>query len=307
MKNVITYSTKLPNLYELEEKLKERLLPTMTDLSATVHGFIPHPWGDGNRLVLPFEGGYSFAVQTDEKIIPLTMVAKLLNDKVKAELEQSGRDALSRKEKTALKEQIYIELLPKALYKSKVVIGYYNPEAELLMLDTSSDLAGSNVIRLLIQVLGSLKTTTIHVSDLKLGLQTRLQAYLKEELLNDQEPLKGFAVGCDVKLIGPDKEKVTFSKLDDIFSRRDDILNLIENNYQVTELALTQSVTSFKLTSDFIIKGVKQTTENTGEFETAYEQFQHETAVKMVLITEIVHGLCDLLGYANEVEEAEAA
>lgn len=306
MKNVITFSTKLPNLYELEDKLKEGLLPPLTDLTATVHGFIPHPWGDGARLVLPFEGGYSFALQTDEKIIPLTLVASKVNAKIKAELAESGREGVTRKEKQIFKEQVYTELLPNALHKSKVVIAYYNPEAELLMLDTSSDGAASNVIRMLIRTLGSLKTTTIHISDLKFGLQKRLEFYLNEELMEGVDPLKGFVVGTDVKMVGPDNEKVSFSNLDDIFSRRDDILNLIENNYQVTELALRQGVTSFRLSSDFIIKGVKQATDETGGFESAYEQFQHETAVKMALITAIIHGLCDLLGYAKEVEQDAA-
>lgn len=307
MKNVITYSTKLPNPYELEDILKQYQLPPLTDLSAVVHGFIPHPWGDGERMVLPFEGGYSFAVQTDEKIIPLTLVAQRLNVKVK-ELEAERGGPISRKEKTALKEQVYMELLPNALHKSRVILGYYNPEAGLLMLDTSSDSAGSNVIRLLIKALGTLKTTTIHVSDLKMGLQVRLKAYLKEEPLEGTDPFQGFAVGTDVKLVGIEKEKVTFAKLDDVFSRRDEILTLLEQNYQVTELALTQGGTSFRLSSDFIIKGVKQTTQNDGEWESAYEQFQHESAVKIVLITNIIQGLCSLLGYDKEVEpEAEAA
>lgn len=308
MKNVITYSTKLPNAYELEDVLKESRLPPLTALSAVVHGFVPHPWGDGERFVLPFEGGYSFAVQTDEKIVPLTLVASKVNEKIKAELAESGRDALSRKEKVALKEQVYMELLPNALHKSRVILGYYNPEAGLLMLDTSSDSAGSNVIRLLIKALGTLKATTIHVSDLKMGLQVRLKAYLKEEPLEGTDPFQGFAVGTDVKLVGVEKEKVTFAKLDDVFSRRDEILTLLEQNYQVTELALTQGGTSFRLSSDFIIKGVKQTTQNDGEWESAYEQFQHESAVKIVLITNIIQGLCSLLGYDKEVEpEAEAA
>lgn len=305
MKNVITYSTKLPNAYELEDVLKENRLPPLTALSAVVHGFVPHPWGDGDRFVLPFEGGYSFAVQTDEKIIPLTLVAQRLNVKVK-ELEAERGGPISRKEKTALKEQIYMELLPNALHKSRVILGYYNPEAGLLMLDTSSDSAGSNVIRLLIKALGTLKTTTIHVSDLKMGLQVRLKAYLKEEPLEGTDPFQGFAVGTDVKLVGIEKEKVTFAKLDDVFSRRDEILTLLEQNYQVTELALTQGGTSFRLSSDFIIKGVKQTTQNDGEWESAYEQFQHESAVKVVLITNIIQGLCSLLGYDKEVEPEAA-
>ena len=307
MKNVITYSTKLPNAYELEDVLKQNKLPTMTELSSVLHGFIPHPWGDGERMVLPFEGGYSFAVQTDEKIIPLTLVAQKLNAKIK-ELEQERGGPISRKEKQGLKETIYSTLLPKALHKSKVIIGYYNPEAELLMLDTSSDAAASMVTSLLIRALGTLKTTTIHVSDLRLGLQARLKAYLKEEDLEGKDPFEGFAVGSDVKLVGVEKEKVTFAKLDDIFSRRDEILTLLEQNYQVTELAMTQGGTSFRLSSEFIIKGVKQEVGNDGSWENAYEQFQHESSVKVVLITEIIQGLCDLLGYKKELApENEAA
>lgn len=308
MKNVITFSTKLPNVYELEDKLKQCLLPPMTDLSAVLHGFIPHPYGDGERLVLPYEGGYSFAVQTDEKIIPKTLVAQKVAAKMKQLRDEQGIESFSKSDKKTLTEEVYLSLLPTALHKSKVTICHFNPKAELLLVDSSSDGVASNVVRLLIKALGSLKTTTIHISDLKIGLSKHLAGYLEEIPVEGIIAFNGFAVGTDLKLIGPDKEKVAFSKLDDVQSRKEELLTLLDQGYRINEIALSQSSTQFKLTENFIIKGVKQTTDTGDQYETAYEQFQQESAVKLVLIADIIQTLCSMFGYDKEVEdEAKAA
>lgn len=305
MKNLITFAAKLPNVYDLEEKLKEKLLPTMTDLSYSLVGFIPHPAGDGVRLVLPLETGYTFAVQMDEKIIPKSLVNKMVRERVK-EIETKEERTLNRKEKSEISSEVNTELLPKALHRSKVTVAYYNPKAELLMVDTTNHVMASLVVRLLIEVLGTLETKTIHVSGLKLGLGARLKAYLKEEELEGKDPMQGFAVVNDLKLIGPEKAKVSYSKLEDIHSHSTEILALLEQGYQVLEIGLSHGVTEFKLDSEFQIKAIKQPVD-TGDYQEGDDIYLMESAVALTLNTEIIHTLCELLGYGKEEDQQQAA
>lgn len=301
MKNMISYDVKLPIMSELEVALKTRLMPEMTAQTYSVQGFVPHPRGNGEQLVLPFEGGYSFSLQVDEKIIPLSLVAKKVNERVAAREKDREGQPVSRKEKMGIKEEVYGELLPNALPKSKVIIAYYYPAKEFLMVDTSSDVIGSAVLKNLIHALGTLKSTTIHVSGMKEGLQARLKRYL----LEDEGAFGKLTLGGSVKLEGPMKRAVTL-KVECLTERRDEILTLLEENYRVIELELAAGSDVLTLTHDFKIKRINLDIQKDCDFEDALEHWQHETGVTVLTMANTLCDLCEMFGYGKD-EEAEAA
>lgn len=303
MKNVIAFDVTLPSMADIEDALKKKPLPPMTDHSYSVSGFVPHPQGDGEQFVLSFEGGVSFALTVEEKVIPSSFVAKRLHQELVAYKEASGLEAIGhipRKMRSELKEKVMLSLLPQALSKSKTVIVYYRAKEKLLLVDDSSDSWASLIIRSLIHVFGTLKTTTIHVSNLKSGLQARLADLV---LNNNKSAFDGLQVGGRAKLQF-EKEKIS---LDQTSMDEDQIAELMRKGYQVIELELYDSDISIVFTHDFILKRIEflNSTE-TDSFEHAFELWQHETSVKTLLVSSLLNKLTKLFGFSNEVEEDAA-
>lgn len=303
MKNVIAFDVTLPAMAQLEEALKKKILPPMTDHSYSVAGFVPHPQGDGEQFVLSFEGGVSFALTVEEKVIPASFVAKRLHQELLAYKESRGIEALDhipRKVRSELKEKVMVSLLPQALSKSKTVIVYYRMNEKLLLVDDSSDVWASLVIRHLIHVFGTLKTTTIHVSNLKSGLQARLKDLV---LNNNLTAFDGLNVGGRAKL-QLEKEKIAF---DQTAMDEDQMAELMRKGYQVIELELYDADLSIVFTHDFILKRIEfLNAVETESFEHPFELWQHETSVKTLLISNLLNKLSKLFGFENEVAEDAA-
>lgn len=304
MKNVIAYDLQLPPMGELETALKNKLLPELTELSYSVSGFVPHPLGNGEQLVLPFHGGVSFAFAIDEKIIPASLVNKRVAQGAKQYIAEHGFEedrVLSRKEKSQIKEQVLSELLPKALPKSKIVLVYYRPQEQLLLIDDASDGWATLIISALIHCIGTLKTTTIHVSGLKSGLHQRLKQLTLE---NNKQAFEGLNVGGRVRL-QLEKEKISF---DQTYLDVEQVGDWMARGYQVLELELYDDNLSVIFTHDFVLKRL-EFLGNTAEYEAedSLEVWQHEQGVQTLLIANLLNKLSQMFGFGTEEEIDQAA
>lgn len=298
MKNVTAFDVTLPKMADIDTALRTKPLPPMTDLTYSISGFVPHPNGDGEQFVLAFEGGVSFALAMEEKVIPSSFVAKQLHAKLLEYKEQNGLDGvydIPRKLRGEFKSEIMTRLLPQALSKSKTVIAYYRYADKKLLVDDASDAWASLMIRSLIHVFGTLKTTTIHVSGLKDGLHNRLKDYVI-----DDNPLafSGLNVGGRIKL-QLEKEKIS---LDQTSLDVEQVAELLKKGYQVLELELNNSDISIVFTHDFILKRIEflGDSENSS-FDNPFEYWQHETSVKTLLVSKLLEKLATLFGFEKEL------
>lgn len=302
MKNVIAFDVTLPSMADIEEALKKKPLPEMTDLTYSVSGFVPHPAGDGEQYVLSYPGGVSFALAMEEKVIPSSFVAKRLHQLLTEMKERGGYDSVGdipRKIRSELKENVMTALLPQALSKSKTVIAYYRTAEKLLLVDDSSDNWASLVLRSLIHVFGTLKTTTIHVSGLQDGLHNRLKQYTSEE---NSKAFAGLNVGGRIRL-QLEKEKIA---LDQTSFDLEQVAELMHKGYKVLELELYDSDLSIVFTHDFILKRLDFFNKTEVEsFEHQFELWQHETSVKTLLVSNLLNRLKVLFGFENELDKAQ--
>lgn len=304
MKNTIAFEVNFPAKTELEAALRNRKLPELKAQEITAQGFIPHPRGDGEAFVLDFPGGLSFALQLDEKVIPASLLNKKLQEKC---LELSGNYGrwLSRKEKSIAKEELLDELAARALHKSKVVEAFYHTESKTLLVDTSSDTIANVVIHNLIHTLGTMKTTTIHVSGLKDGLQRRLVQVLTGE---DKQAFGELRVAGHIRLEGLKQRKASFTLGEGtLHEREQEILAMLSESWRVLELELEQDSLSLVFTHDFTIKKITVADAALeGELEDPLEMWQHTTGVQVALIASTLESLKKLFGFGEE-EQAEAA
>jgi recombination associated protein RdgC len=188
-----------------------------------------------------------FAVKRQEKILPATVINEEMQPKLEA-LEQDKGRPLSRKEKQSLKEEVQLSLLPRAFSRSTLTQGYYDPENQWLVINSSSAAKAEDVLALLRKALGSLPALP-WLDNHKLNAS--LQLWLQNKALP-----QGFVQGSDAELKAPDEEgaKVKFSNhlltTDEVQSHLQDKL--------VTSISLEQREgISFAITDDAAVKRIK--------------------------------------------------
>lgn len=109
-------------------------------------------------------GFYLLNLTKQEKMLPASVIKEFLNDKVE-EIEEKEMRQVLRKEKDALKDQIILELLPRAFCRTQHTQGYIDLKEQLLILNVSSDKKAEEFLGLLRQCLGSLPVVPLQLKD----------------------------------------------------------------------------------------------------------------------------------------------
>lgn len=145
-----------------------------------------------------------FAVKRQEKILPAAVINEEMQPKLEALEQEKGRP-LSRKEKQSLKEELQLALLPRAFSRSSLTQGFYDPENQWLVINSSSASKAEDILALLRKALGSLPALPWLDNN---RLVNSLQLWLQNNNLPD-----GFEQGTEAELKAPDEEgaKVKFS------------------------------------------------------------------------------------------------
>lgn len=292
------YKVVLPGADALTEHLStvpfEELLPHIPFGS----GFVAAP--GTTELVVTFTGGYVFSLRYDEKIVPGAVVKAELA-KSAAKFEEWEGYKPGRKVLRELRERVVAELTAKALTKTKVVNCYYNTAEQLLILPTISRKLKDTVMRQLVRAVESMKSTTINVSTAKGSLTTRLFNYIARQ---DVDAFGEFTVGERVILIG-EQGKSSFD-LDALTNASAGLMEAISSGGQVSELALKLNGVNFRLSQDFLLKGVvfdDQPDED--ENRDASENFAHEASVQLLQVSTVINGLCKLFDYTPAIKSEE--
>lgn len=300
IKSAIVYAATLPQAHHLGMHLAERpyaeILPT--ELSRT--SFVPHKIS--GELVTEFVGGYAFCMRVDEKILPKAVVKASAARRIAAIEKMSGQ-RLNKKERLAIEDDELVRLAKTALVKTAIITVYYRADKNYLIVPVSNKTMASRVIGNLIDVVGSVKTTTIHISDIKNGLTTRLKNHLNDD--HEAFAVNEFLLGEQVELARR-SERVSY-KLDALLAAKDGILERIECGFEVRALSLGYGGVEFKLNQDFTFKQVSfldditHNPEDDGVFI-----WQQEASIQSMLFGNVITSLCDLLGYQPPVDEAPA-
>lgn len=265
-------------------------------------GFVPtEPHG---ALVVPFTGGLAFSLRYDEKIVPGSVVKAELKKRV-AEFYVRMGYRLGRKEQKEMREQIAVELCARALVRTKIITAFYDTKRELLILPTTSKKLKNEFMGQLVRAVDSLKTTTINVSEAKGSLTTRLRNHLANESgeYSTDWPFDEFGVGSKVILVGPGG-KSSFD-LDDLTNAMQGVNEAIAAGAQVSEIALTSGETQFRLSQDFMLKGIQLPVDESEPAEGEIAAFEQEAAVQLLIVANIVDDLCTLFDYKAPESDAD--
>lgn len=305
IKSASVYKAELPTADALRTHLAEKPFTECQPNEIRSAGFVPVNEDD---LVLEFPGGLAFGVRIDTKIIPSSAIQKETRRLTERFIEMEGRKP-GKVDKFNLKDAAVLSLARTAFVKTALIRVFHHRDTGYLIVPTTSNKLCDQITSMLVQDVGSVKTETIHVSNVKHGLTTRLKNWLAHASgeQSDGEGFGAFHPRGEVAM-AQEKRKITI-KMGGLEMAESAIKEALAGAFEVTALGLTfDGQTEFSLTQDFKFKGIGFATTPDGEDDGAYG-LAATAALEVSALAAVVTELCTMLAYKEgsaEVDEADA-
>lgn len=247
---------------------------------------------DGHRLI---------SALRQERLLPSSVIAEEVAEKV-AEIEATEARKVTRKERTALKEQVTEELLPRAFVRSQKIDMWWDTERQLIGVNTSSRSRAEDALDLLRETLGSLKATPLTSQTLPIRAMT---TWLGDTASRPAD----LQLGDNVELKAKGDDGVVRGRQVDLDS--DEMQQLLESGRQASKLALSiEGQLSFVLHDDLALKSLRfgdaliEEADATDDGDDALARFETDFILMAGSLRQNVERLLEWLGGETERQPA---
>ncbi len=173
------------------------------------------------------QGRVMLCMRREDRLLPAPVVREALEEKVEQIEVNEGRP-VGRKEKTRLRDEIVVDLLPRAFTRSQRLFAYIDPRAALLVVDAGTAKKAEELLNLLRETLGSLRVQPLQVSQSPALVMTRwAEGRAPEDFVPGDE--------CELKEPVDNGAVIRARRLD---LSGDDIQGHLEHGMLVTRLAV---------------------------------------------------------------------
>ena len=183
---------------ELEEKLEDNRFRACGGHEEFSLGWTAPAGNSTEQLVHASNGFMMLCLKKEEKVIPAAVINEMLEEKVSAVEDQEARK-LSKKERTAIKDELIFELLPRAFSFSKKTYAYIDPKGGWMVVDAASAKKAEDLLSHLRKCLGSLALVPVNSTDKPVVTMT-------EWLNNNSSVPKDIVVEDECELRSPEEE-----------------------------------------------------------------------------------------------------
>lgn len=291
MKNIHVYSAALPAMAEMIKAVESenRFFKDCEPNQFSSFGF-------SENGITNMANGYEMKFMFEEKILPKPVINRECQKRIEAEEEMIGMP-LERKERDTIKERVVQEMLERALTKVTAFSAYYHANSERVFVDVSSEDLAGRAMGEMCHALKSLKTSTLHVSNVSNSLTQNIR-----ECIDTEQDLSfsGFYYADKLHMKNSDKESVKF----DCDYTLEHVAELIDSGYSVKRVRLAREGVSFDLTDDFKIKTIRHEFE-AGMYETKEEAEQNLKEGLLEIMAANVQELVDYFSKSDEQNEGD--
>lgn len=300
LKNAIVYKATLPSVDNINQHLAELPYSEIGDTEFVRYSFVENPVT--GEIVTPIVNGYAICLRIDEKIIPKPVIKKTAQERITS-IESRCGERISRIEKQQIIDTVKVDLCKQAFVKTSLIYALYQAEENLLMVNTTNKNYAGLLCAMLVKVVGSVETKTIHISDVKNGLTTRLKSYIA----GDSNAFDGFEVGSVMQLSRKSETKETIRYSADHQSVVSEIEESLGSGFSVDSIELYSDGTSFVLTENFHFRRIDtKSADHDGDEDKAFI-WRQAAGTDLFLMTGVVNKLCHLLSYKEPEKEVQAA
>lgn len=275
MKNIHVFAAELPGISVLESKVAEEqgvIFTPLTDSQWSNLGF------KVERQFVALDNGYRIDFTYSAKDYPKAQVLERINEVVDAWPHEPSKEEMGK-----ITEEVSADFCARSIVKTVHFSAFYHEKKQTLIFDCKAALA-QRALGLLIRLVESVETKTLHCSGISNSLTTNMLDQLNNS--NSEYDTKlyfaGFEVGDLLVMQNKDKDVARF-KGD---HPTENIKELIEQGYEIKEIALSKDGLSFYLNHNFKIKGVKELFEIEGAmFDNADDYEIHKQTIALELMT----------------------
>ncbi|MDX5979598.1 recombination-associated protein RdgC [Vreelandella alkaliphila] len=243
-------------------------------------------------VILDNKAYYLVAMLRRERLLPASVVKEEVEEKVAA-IEAREERKVTRKEKTALKEQVTEALLPRAFVRSQCFYAWIDAAAQRIFVDASSRPRAEDLLDLLRETIGSLKVTPLNVRTLPHRAMT-------DWATEGTELPKGLGLGNYIELESKGDDGTITGRKVDLHSS--DIQAALESGRMAEKLAIkVDGELSATLTSDLALKTItiadaRIESSHVDDIEDARQLFTAEFIMTLTAVSAAYNLLVSALG-----------
>ncbi|WP_456373105.1 recombination-associated protein RdgC [Thiolapillus sp.] len=233
---------------ELEEQLAARIARPLGDREPAFTGWTAPLGEEGGQLVHTVGNCMMVCARKEEKILPAAVVRELVEEKANEIENREGRK-LSARARRDLKENVILEMMPRAFSKSRRQYAYIDNKNGWLIVDTATASRAEELIGLLRECLESFPAVPLSTRESPVDNMTQ---WLKERTSPAELDIGD---ECELRDLVEDGGIVRVRR-EDLFS--DEIQAHMQAGKRVMKLALTwQERVSFVLDEHFILRRLR--------------------------------------------------
>ena len=277
----------------LEEKLQEDAFKPCGPQETSRQGWVS-PMGKHSDLLVHSAGGYHLiALRKEEKLLPASVIKELVDEKAEM-IEAEQHRKVRRKEKDELKEEVTLEMLPRAFSKNRRCYAYLAPADGVLVVDAGSSKQAEDIASTLRKSLGSLPVRPPAVEQAPAFTFT---GWLNESI--DLPVSIELGTECELKDTSEDGGVVRCKGLD---LQGDEIRSHLDAGMQVTKLSVTwDDNLSFVLDEELGIRRLKfgdtlQEKLDDVDADDATARFDAAFSLMTLELARLIPGLLEALG-----------
>ncbi|MCB1762281.1 MAG: recombination-associated protein RdgC [Gammaproteobacteria bacterium] len=294
-RNLLIYPLNAPfelSAEALHEELSTRHWRECGNLELSALGWEPPLGRYGTQLTHAVGNCIMICMRREEKVMPAAVVNQQLAQRVNALEEKEGRK-VRRREQAEMKDEIILDLLPKAFVKTVLTYAYIDSGNGWLLVDTSSTKRAEDLISLLRETLGSLPLNPLQLNDSPVTEMTRW--------LQGGGVPREFVIGDECEMRDPAEEgsMVRCRRLD---LEGKEIAGHLKAGKEVVKIAVEwQQKISFVLTAEAALKRLKfldliQEAAAESEAEDEASRFDGDFAVMSLELGSLINSLIGLFG-----------
>lgn len=234
---------------QMEVILAESAAKPLADMDARRIGWTPPAGRLGNGTFLhEAQGQRLLTALRQERLLPASVVKEEVEERA-ASIEAAEGRKVTRKEKTAFKEQVTEDLLPRAFVRSQRFDLWWDTERSLIGINASSRSRAEDVLDLLRETLGSLSVTPLATQALPMRSMT---TWLGDPASRPAD----MQIGDQVELKAKGDDGVLRARQVDLDS--DEMQQLLESGRQASKMAITlEDRLSFVMHDDLALKSLR--------------------------------------------------
>ena len=297
----------MPPLDALEEVLQAARFVPCGATQPLSHGWVPPRGKKSTTLAESVGGQVILNLCTEKRALPASAVKAGVDEKIERYIKETGNERVGAKIKKEFKEEVVLDLLPRAFTKRSNTLLWIDAANRLLVVGTGSLTGADKIVTALVEALSAVPGALPAIAFKPVQTKTSASVSMSQWLSTQEAPFN-FTVDRDCELKTPDEHKSTVR-----YSRHtleiEEVPQHIAAGKVPTQLAMTwNDRLSFVLTEtaqvrkiqllDVVLDGVQKDGKDDDGFDT-------DAAIITGELSGLIPDLLEALG--GEMEEGQLA